>query len=196
MTFIFYDTETTGTDTTFDQILQIAAVRTDGDLNIVDRLSLRCRLLPFVVPSPGALLVTRTSIDALLNQPLSHFEMMRAFHRKMRSWCRGGAIFLGWNSLHFDEHLLRQAFYQSLLPAYLTNSTGNGRGDVMRMVQVANALQPSAIAIPLNETGNPTFRLGAMATDLADGPDLCHQHVDLSQLRDDRFVAVSFPGHC
>ncbi|SHL68298.1 Exonuclease [Roseovarius marisflavi] len=30
--FIFYDTETTGTDTTFDQILQFAAILTDADL--------------------------------------------------------------------------------------------------------------------------------------------------------------------
>ncbi len=29
MSFVFYDTETTGTDTTFDQILQFAAILTD-----------------------------------------------------------------------------------------------------------------------------------------------------------------------
>ena len=29
MRFVFYDTETTGTNTTFDQILQFAAIYTD-----------------------------------------------------------------------------------------------------------------------------------------------------------------------
>jgi exodeoxyribonuclease-1 len=33
MNFVFYDTETTGLDTTFDQILQFAAILTDADLN-------------------------------------------------------------------------------------------------------------------------------------------------------------------
>ena len=38
MGFIFYDTETTGTDTTFDQILQFAAIHTDSELNEIERL--------------------------------------------------------------------------------------------------------------------------------------------------------------
>ncbi len=58
MSFVFYDTETTGTDTWFDQILQFAAIKTDADLNELDRFEIRCRLLPHVVPSPGAMRVT------------------------------------------------------------------------------------------------------------------------------------------
>ncbi len=46
MPYVFYDTETTGTETAFDQILQFAAIRTDDDLNEVDRFDIRCRLLP------------------------------------------------------------------------------------------------------------------------------------------------------
>ncbi len=58
MAFVFYDTEMTGSDPYGDQILQFAAIRTDDDLNPVDRFDIRCRLLPHIVPSPGALLVT------------------------------------------------------------------------------------------------------------------------------------------
>ena len=58
MPYVFYDTETTGTDTVFDQILQFAAIRTDDDLNELERFSLRCRLLPHIIPSPIALLLT------------------------------------------------------------------------------------------------------------------------------------------
>jgi exodeoxyribonuclease I len=53
--FVFYDTETTGTDTAFDQIPQFAAIRTDEDLRELDRFNIRCRLLPHVVPAAGAL---------------------------------------------------------------------------------------------------------------------------------------------
>ncbi len=37
MPYVFYDTETTGTETAFDQILQFAAIKTDDDLNELDR---------------------------------------------------------------------------------------------------------------------------------------------------------------
>ena len=43
MAFIFYDTETTGLQTAFDQILQFAAIKTDDDLNELDGFDIRCR---------------------------------------------------------------------------------------------------------------------------------------------------------
>ncbi len=46
MAFVFYDTETTGTDTAFDQILQFGAIRTDDDLNEIDWFEVRYRLQP------------------------------------------------------------------------------------------------------------------------------------------------------
>ena len=68
MQFVFYDTETTGTDTTFDQILQFAAILTDEDFRELDRFETRCRLLPHVIPAPGALLATRVT-PAMLTDP-------------------------------------------------------------------------------------------------------------------------------
>ena len=118
MTYIFYDVETTGKLTAFDQILQFAAIKTDSELNVLDTLDIRCRLLPYIVPSPGALLVTGATVAAITTCPLSHFEMMRLVHAKMHRWSQGGAIFIGWNSMKFDETLLRQAYYQTLLPVW------------------------------------------------------------------------------
>jgi exodeoxyribonuclease-1 len=77
MSYIFYDTETTGQVTAFDQILQFAAIKTDAELNVLDTFDIRCRLLPYIVPSPGALLVTGTTVADITTCPLSHFEMMR-----------------------------------------------------------------------------------------------------------------------
>ena len=58
MSFVFYDTETTGTNTTFDQILQFGAIRTDDQLRELERFEIRCRVLPDVAVSPGAMRVT------------------------------------------------------------------------------------------------------------------------------------------
>ncbi|MBK8861226.1 MAG: hypothetical protein IPN48_10065 [Sphingomonadales bacterium] len=79
MGFVFYDTETTGIDTSFDQILQFAAIRTDEDLNILERFEVRSRLLPFIVPAPGALRVTKVTIYRLHDPATpSHYEMVRS----------------------------------------------------------------------------------------------------------------------
>ena len=86
MAFVFYDTETTGKDTYFDQILQFAAIKADNDLNPMETFNIRYRLLPHVVPSPGALLAASVSIAGRL----SHFEMMRQVRAKMNDWCREG----------------------------------------------------------------------------------------------------------
>ena len=174
MTYIFYDTETSGKLTAFDQILQFAAIKTDAELNVVDTFNVRCRLLPYIVPSPGALLVTGATVTAITTCPLSHFEMMRLVHAKMHRWSQGGAIFIGWNSMKFDETLLRQAYYQTLLPVYQTNTNGNGRADMMRMAQVVSACAPNILAIPLQADGKRTFKLGLIAA--ANNIALEHAH--------------------
>ena len=60
MTLIFYDTETTGLNSAFDQITQFAAIVTDDDYNVLEELDLRCRLKPHVIASPGAMRVTKS----------------------------------------------------------------------------------------------------------------------------------------
>ncbi len=89
--------------------------------------------------------------------------MMRQIHAKMDEWSLGGAVFLGWNSMRFDEAMLRQAYYQTLLPIYQTNTNGNGRADMMRMAQLASACVPTALAIPLDANGKRSFKLGQLA---------------------------------
>jgi exodeoxyribonuclease I len=162
MTFVFYDTETTGTDTTFDQILQFAAILTDAGLNELDRFETRCRLLPYVVPAPSALLATRVTPAMLTDCGLpSHYEMMLQIAANLRAW--SPAIFTGYNTLSFDEPLLRQAFYQALQPVYLTNTIGNQRADVLRLAQATAALAPNAMAVPISAKGKPTLRLDTLA---------------------------------
>jgi exodeoxyribonuclease-1 len=174
MRFIFYDTETTGTDTSFDQILQFAAIHTDAELNELERFEIHCRLLPYIVPAPGALLVTGATVADITTCPTSHFEMMRQVHAKMHQWSQRGAVFIGWNSMRFDETLLRQAYYQTLLPVYQTNTNGNGRADMMRMAQVVSACAPNTLAIPVQEDGKRTFKLGLIAA--ANNVALEHAH--------------------
>ena len=158
MSFVFYDTETTGISTDFDQILQFAAIRTDANLNEVERIEMRCRLLPQVVPHPAALKVTGMSIAKITRPNLpSHYEMIRAINAKLTEW--SPAIFVGYNSMSFDEKLLRQALFRTLHAPYLTNTNGNCRADAMSLVQVASEFAPDCLIVPTGSNGKPIFKL-------------------------------------
>lgn len=162
MNFIFYDTETTGLDTTFDQILQFAAILTDSDFNELDRFEMRCRIQPHIIPAPEALLATRVS-PAMLTDPQlpSHYQLMQKVVKILNEW--SPAIFLGYNTINFDEPLLRQAFFQTLHPIFLTNTNGNQRGDVFRLVQATSVLRPDVIDVPKSKAGKPILKLDQLA---------------------------------
>ena len=71
---------------------------------------------------------------------------------------------IGYNSIGFDEHHLRQSFYQSALPPYLTNTNGNKRGDALKLLHTAAASHPNAFVRPISDdTGRPTFQLSEFA---------------------------------
>lgn len=162
MGFVFYDTETTGTNTNFDQILQFGAIRTDSDLKEIERFECRSRLLPYVVPSPGAIKVTKTSVQQLTDSSLpSHYDMVRAIQEKLLAW--SPAIFVGHNSIRFDEHLLRQALFKTLHPPYLTNTNGNCRSDSMKMIQAVSIFAPDILKIPTDTEGKEIFKLDQLA---------------------------------
>ena len=179
MSYVFYDTETTGTDRVFDQILQFAAVRTDDELKELEHFSIRCRLLPYVVPSPGAMRVTGITAAQLVSTELpTHYTMIRGILDKLLAW--KPALFIGYNSLEFDESLLRQALYQTLHAPYLTNTDGNCRADVLRAVRASVLFAPGALTIPLDEEGNPSFKLERLAP--ANGFDHAHAHDALADV--------------
>ena len=162
MAFILYDLETSGLNKRFDQILQFAAVRTDADLVESHRFETKSRLMPHVVPSPQALLVTGHTLDDASNfSRQSHYSMVCEVASTLASWCP--ATFLGYNSIRFDEEFLRQAFYQCLHPVFLTNTNGNARADVLNLMRAATTLYPSVVHAGLEPDGRPTHRLGAVS---------------------------------
>lgn len=162
MSFVFWDTETTGISTDFDQILQFAAVHVDEELREVDRFDIRCRLGRHVVPHPGALVVTGVGVDRLLDPSLpNHYDMIRSIRAKLLEW--SPSIFVGYNSMRFDEQLLRQALFRTLHPAYLTNTGGNCRADALALVQAASVFVPGCLEIPVGDKGRPLFKLDRVA---------------------------------
>jgi exodeoxyribonuclease-1 len=180
MTFVFYDTETTGLTSGFDQILQFAAIKTDSELNEIDSINVRSRLLPHIVPSPGALAATKIHPSKLLDEKYpSHYKKIRDVRAKLLEW--SPATFAGYNSVDFDEEIFRQALFQTLHSPYLTNTKNNKRADVLRMAHAAAVYRPGTLKIPQDQKGKETFKLELLAP--ANGYDHEDAHDALADVR-------------
>lgn len=162
MAFVFYDTETTGLNWAFDQILQFAAVRTDAFLQPIDEAQFQSRLLPHVVPSPEAMRVNGMTPERLDNPTLpSHYNMVCAINGKLRGW--GPSMYMGFNSFGLDENMLRAAFYKTLHRPYLTVMDNNSRSDILRVARAVALLAPGTLRLPISDYDTPIFRLSDLA---------------------------------
>ena len=158
MAFVFYDLETSGTNTRFDQILQFAAIRTDADLVEKERVALSCRLDRHMVPHPEALCITERSLAQINDTRLpSHYSMMCAVARLLETW--SPAVFIGYNSIRFDEEMLRHSLYRTLHNPYLTSQPGNVRADALTLARGVAFFNPGCISVPIDQTGQPRFKL-------------------------------------
>jgi exodeoxyribonuclease-1 len=163
MNFAFYDLETTGISPAFDQPLQFAAILTDGEFRDIERVNLRCRIAPHIIPSPRALAVTGVRPAQLRDSALpTLFEFTQAIGALIDRW--SPAIWTGFNSIRFDEEMLRQAFYQNLQPdVFATQLGGNTRLDVLTALYAVWYRQPDLFDWPVDADGRVRFKLGRIA---------------------------------
>ena len=163
MDFVFYDLETTGISPAYDQPLQFAAILTDEHFVEKQRVNIRCRLAPHILPSPQALIVTGVTPDQLTDPSLpSLFEFSQNVVALTEQWAP--AIWVGYNTMKFDEEVLRQTFYQNLSPSiYATQFNGNTRFDIMTAVYAAYVRDPGLLAWPQDDAGRQSFKLDRLA---------------------------------
>jgi len=163
MAFAFYDLETTGTSPAFDQPLQFAAILTDDAFKEIERVDLRCRIAPHIIPSPWALAVTGVRPGQLLDPALpTLFEFTQDIGALIDRW--SPATWTGFNSIRFDEEMLRQAFYQNLQPdVFATQFNGNTRFDVLTALYAVWHRQPDLFEWPVDASGRVRFKLDMIA---------------------------------
>lgn len=155
-TYLFYDVETTSLSPYFGQILQFAAIRTDLELNELERHEIRIKLNKDTLPSPGAMLTHKMSISDM-HVGESEYDGIRKIHALVN---QPGTISGGYNTLAFDDKFLRFSFYRNLLDPY-THQWQNdcGRFDIYPMViYFYLSSKNNVLTWPL-EDGAPSLKL-------------------------------------
>ena len=167
---VFYDFETCSSNVSYGQIIQAAAVLVNDSFQELDRYEGRCKLSPGVVPEAMALLVNKTTPRMLKETNLSHYQMVRQMTDKFKEW--KNSIFIGYNSINFDEEFLRRTLFKNLEYPYLTNTNGNERGDLFSLARACHLYYPGSIKTPISDKNNPIFKL----EQLAPMNDIQHDH--------------------
>lgn len=167
--YIFYDTETSDLSREFAQVFQAALIFTDDDFNMLSGVKLECKRMPWVVPSPAAMLITGFTPDDLKQNNVSQAEMMGALSDWVKSqhW---PLTFVGYNNMGYDETVLRHNLEQSLQNPYLTTGRKqwgdepNGRMDVLTLVRAVQAYMPGLLKLDeKNDYGTPSLTLENVA---------------------------------
>jgi exodeoxyribonuclease-1 len=159
--FVFYDFETSSSNKSWGQIIQVGAILTNDNLEELDRYEARCRLSPSIIPEAMALIVNKSSPKMLKGANLSHYEMIRQLVETLKRW--GKATFIGFNSIDFDEEFLRTTLFQTLEYPYLTSTSGNNRGDLLNLARAANLYYPNTLKNSISAKGNAVYKLDQMA---------------------------------
>ena len=161
MKYVFYDLETTGRSPQWDQIIQLAAIITDTHLNIVDKINISCRLKSSCVPDPEALLVNKIPIRNLYRSNFSLYQLLLTFKERIDHW--KPLIFIGYNSINYDEEMLRNGFFTNLLEPYYTIKDSNTRSDLLNSVRISNFFYPNIVKSTISENGKAIMKLDQLA---------------------------------
>ena len=172
--YIFYDLETTGrgkkesakafgTTPKWEQILQIAAIVTDENFQPTNQnINIFCRPRSSIIAQPGALITTDRGIKESLHADLSSYELMKQINSTLDLWKKDNpdCVFIGHNSINFDETVLEYNLFSNLFYPYPTRAK---RGDTLNLVRGLYASNPSLIKTDLTKRGNPSFKLEKLA---------------------------------
>lgn len=177
--FFFYDLETTGIDCRNARIMQFAGQRTDMEFNpIGEPVNVLVKLTPDVVPEPDAIMITGITPQSTLADGLTEREFLEMFYEDV---VKPGTIFLGFNTVRFDDEFMRFLHYRNFYDAYEWQWCDDcSRWDLLDVVRMTRALRPEGIEWPFAPNGKPTNRLEYLTK--VNGLDHEHAHDALSDV--------------
>ena len=156
--FFFYDLETSGLNPRRDRIMQFAGQRTDMELNpIGEPVNILVKMTDEVLPSPGAIMVTKITPQMTLQEGISEPEFCKYILDEVFA---PNTIAVGYNTVRFDDEFMRATLWRNFQDPYEFEwKDGRSRWDMLDVVRLVRALRPEGIEWPFNEKGQPTNRL-------------------------------------
>lgn len=159
-TILWHDYETWGVNPSVDFPAQFAAVRTDENLNVIEKspaINWRCAIPHDYLPHPQACMVTGLSPLLSMQKGMQEPIFAEKIYRQMS---RANTCVAGYNSLRFDDEVTRYLFHRNFYPVYDREyKNGNSRWDIIDLVRACYALRPEGITWPKYDNGKPCFKL-------------------------------------
>ncbi len=137
--------------------MQFAGRRTDLDLNpIGEAVNIYVKLNTDTLPAPQAIAVNRIT-PQMTQEGLSENEFCKYV---LEGIFTPNTISVGFNSVRFDNEMLRFTFWRNFQDAYEWEwKDGRSRWDLLDVVRMTRALRPEGIEWPFNEDGRPNNKL-------------------------------------
>ncbi|HID4044720.1 exodeoxyribonuclease I [Pluralibacter gergoviae] len=157
-TFLFHDYETFGTSPQLDRPAQFAAIRTDGDFNLIGEPEVfYCRPADDYLPQPEAVLITGITPQ----EAHAKGDNEAAFARRIHDlFTVPETCVVGYNNVRFDDEVTRNILYRNFYDPYGWSwQNRNSRWDLLDVMRACYALRPDGINWPENDDGLPSFRL-------------------------------------
>ena len=160
--FFFYDLETSGVNPRSCRIMQFAGQRTGMDLNPVgEPYDILIKISEDILPEPDAILITGITPQKTIADGITEAEFLKIFDAEIN---QEGTIFVGFNSIRFDDEFMRFTRYRNFYDPYEWQwKDGRGRWDILDVARMTRALRPGGIQWPFGSDGKPTNRLELLA---------------------------------
>ena len=143
--------------------MQFAGQRTDLELNpIGEPVNVLIKITSDVLPEPDAIMLTGITPQQAISEGLTEAEFLKLFYKEV---VKPDTIFVGFNSIRFDDEFMRFMHYRNFYDAYEWQwANGCSRWDILDLVRTTRALKPDGIKWPFAPDGKPTNRLGFLTT--------------------------------
>jgi exodeoxyribonuclease-1 len=157
---VFYDTENTDLNPKHGQITQFGGIRTDEQLETIDKIDTRVRLLPWVIPMPVACRVTGVPPWELTRPDrVSEFLAAKAINTFLYPGNNKSRTFVTYNGSRHDDECIRYMLFRNLLNPWFNSGKTSKKIDLYPLVQLIHAVDPAALKIPILEDGKFSYKL-------------------------------------
>ena len=158
VSFFFYDLETSGFNAREARIMQFAGQRTDMELKPVgEPVNLLIKLTDDILPDVDATLITGITPQMTLADGLTEAEFLHEFEQSVAT---PGTVFIGFNTIRFDDEFMRCLHYRNFYDPYEWQwQEQRSKWDMLDVVRMTRALRPEGIEWPFDVNGKPTNRL-------------------------------------